>query len=106
MSGVAADTGSFAFTVRVTDNIGAYDEKTFVLKILPVHLCGDANGDGAVNIGDGVAIINYVFRGGQSPEPMCAGDANNDGDVNIGDAVYLIAYVFNNGPPPVETCCW
>jgi hypothetical protein len=68
-------------------------------------VCGDANGDGAVNVGDAVYLIAYVFKGGPAPDPVCAGDANGDGDTNVGDAVYLIAYVFKGGPAPVEPCC-
>jgi hypothetical protein len=71
----------------------------------PDAICGDANGDGEVNVGDAVFMIAYVFSGGPPPDPECAGDANGDGEGNVGDAVYLIAYVFNGGPPPVEGCC-
>jgi len=71
-----------------------------------VHaVCGDANGDSTVNVGDAVYIISYVFKGGPAPEPICAGNANGDGDVNVGDAVWLISYVFKGGLPPVEGCC-
>jgi len=66
------------------------------------YVCGDANGDGSVNVGDAVYIINYVFRGGPAPVPFGAGDANCDGSVNVGDAVYIINYVFRGGPVP---CC-
>jgi outer membrane protein assembly factor BamB len=71
----------------------------------PHAICGDANSDGDVNVGDAVFLIAYIFNGGPAPDPECAGDANGDGSVNVGDAVYLIAYVFNGGPPPVEGCC-
>jgi hypothetical protein len=67
--------------------------------------CGDVNGDCYVNIGDAVALINYVFKGGPAPDPVCAGDANGDGNTNVGDAVYLIAFIFSGGGPPVEDCC-
>jgi hypothetical protein len=65
---------------------------------------GDANGDGAVNVGDAVYIISYVFKGGPPPTPYatCSGDANCDCTVNVGDAVYVIAYVFKGGPPPCD----
>jgi hypothetical protein len=66
------------------------------------YVCGDANGDGDVNVADAVFLIAYVFKGGPAPDPVEAGDANCDGDVNVGDAVYLIAYVFKGGPEP---CC-
>ncbi|MEE9443094.1 MAG: PKD domain-containing protein [candidate division Zixibacteria bacterium] len=64
------------------------------------YVKGDANGDGDVNIGDAVFIINTVFKGGPSPSPLDAGDANCDYAVNIGDAVYLINHVFKGGPRP------
>ena len=68
-------------------------------------ICGDGNGDSAVNVGDAVFLINYVFKGGPPPDPTCSGDANGDMEINVGDAVYLISYVFKSGPPPVEGCC-
>ena len=61
---------------------------------------GDANGDGAVNVGDAVFIIIYVFKGGQPPVPLAAGDANCDGLTNVGDAVFVIIFVFQGGPEP------
>lgn len=75
---------------------------------------GDANGDGSVNVGDAVYIINYVFKGGPAPTPypICSGDANGDCLCNVGDAVYIISYIFKGGPPPVtceewiENCDW
>jgi len=68
-------------------------------------LCGDANDDEEINVGDAVYLINYVFNNGPEPNPICIGDANNDGDVNVGDAVYLINYIFKSGPAPGENCC-
>ncbi len=67
--------------------------------------CGDANGDGQVNVGDAVFQIACIFKGGADPSPFCVGDANGADGFNVGDVVYLIAYVFKGGPPPVETCC-
>jgi hypothetical protein len=67
-----------------------------------MYINGDANGDGACNVGDAVFIISYVFKGGPAPVPVLAGDANCDGETNIGDAVYIINYVFKGGDPPCE----
>ncbi|NIN01406.1 MAG: hypothetical protein GTO24_25930, partial [candidate division Zixibacteria bacterium] len=36
---------------------------------------GDCNGNGAVEAGDIVYLINYLFRNGPSPDPLEAGDA-------------------------------
>jgi hypothetical protein len=68
----------------------------------PPYICGDANGDALANVADAVFLINFVFKGGQAPEPLEAGDANCDGQTNVGDAVYMINYVFKGGPAP---CC-
>ena len=63
--------------------------------------CGDANGDGRVNISDCVYIVYYVFNHGNPPRPVSAcGDANSDAKVNVSDAVYLIGYIFVGGGPP------
>ena len=63
-------------------------------------VAGDPNGDGLVNIGDAVFVVNYVFKGGPNPNPPEAGDPNCDHAINVGDAVYIINYVFKGGPAP------
>ncbi len=67
---------------------------------LVIRQCGDANGDKAVNVGDAVYLINFVFKGGPPPDPFMDGNANGDVTVNVGDAVYLINFVFKSGPRP------
>jgi hypothetical protein len=66
-----------------------------------LFICGDANGDGGINVGDVVFLIAYIFKSGPPPDPIEAGDANGDGDTNVGDAAYLIAFIFRDGPAPV-----
>ncbi len=63
-------------------------------------LFGDANGDGLVDLGDAVYLLNYLFKGGSAPEPMETGDANCDQVVDLGDVVYILNYLFKGGPPP------
>jgi len=100
--GTAPADGAYTFVARVIDEVGAFDERPFLLRIIGPYICGDANSDGSANIADAVHLINYVFRAGLSPEPLEAGDANCDGNINVGDAVYLINYVFKGGSEP---CC-
>jgi hypothetical protein len=68
------------------------------------YICGDANGDGSVDISDAVYLIAYIFSGGGAPNPLLAGDANCDAAVDISDVVYLIAYIFSGGQAPCATC--
>jgi len=67
------------------------------------NICGDANSDESVNVSDAVYIINYVFVGGDPPDPLESGEVNCDGSVNVSDAVYIINYVFVSGTPPCDT---
>jgi hypothetical protein len=71
------------------------------LRVIEVScLCGDANNDEVLNVGDAVYLINYIFKGGPGPLfPECS-DVNNDTNLNIGDPVYLINYIFKGGPAP------
>ena len=49
------------------------------------YVCGDANGDLMVNVGDAVFLINYIFSGGAGPVPNESGDANCDGEINVAE---------------------
>lgn len=61
---------------------------------------GDCNGDGIIDIGDVVHLINYLYKSGPAPDPLEAGNTNCDGIIDLGDVVYLINYLYKNGPPP------
>lgn len=65
---------------------------------------GDANDNWALNIGDGIYIVNYVFRGGPAPCIPEAADPNGDCKINVGDAVYIVNYIFRGGAAPVWGC--
>ena len=55
---------------------------------------GDVNGDGKVNAGDYVAILNYVRKKITfSDEQLQRADANGDGKVNAGDYVTILNIV-------------
>ena len=61
---------------------------------------GDCNGDGIIDLGDVVYLVNYLYKNGSIPEPLESGDCNCDATVDLGDVVYLINYLFKGGPPP------
>jgi hypothetical protein len=69
----------------------------------PSFMCGDANSDQEVDVGDVIHLVNYLFIGGPPPEctPIATcGDVNVDEEVDVGDAIYLINYLFISGPEP------
>ncbi|MCX9078748.1 MAG: hypothetical protein OIN84_12320, partial [Candidatus Methanoperedens sp.] len=61
---------------------------------------GDGNDDGAVNITDGIYILNYLFLGGATPTCIEAANANDDDAVNITDGIFVLNYLFLGGPTP------
>ncbi len=102
LSGTPTIDGDISLIARAEDGVGAYDEQPLTLTVVRPYVCGDANGDEVVNIGDAVYIIAYIFKSGPAPDPLDAADADCSGAVNVGDAVYLVTFIFNSGPPP---CC-
>ncbi len=69
-------------------------------------LCGDASGDGDVNLIDILYLISYKYDVPPGPEPMplAAGDANGDGAINLVDILYLIDYRYGTPPGPDPLC--
>lgn len=68
------------------------------------RLCGDANGDGYVDISDVVFITAYIFSGGSAPNPLSSADVDCNGYVDISDVVYLNNYIFSGGAVPCAAC--
>lgn len=62
---------------------------------------GDLNLDGACDLSDVIALLDYLFLG--SPI-FCAdaGDINDDGEVDLADAIFKLTYLFLNGPAPAD----
>lgn len=67
---------------------------------LPPVQVGDVTGDGSIDLGDVIFLINYLYKSGSAPNPMITGDLNCDEEVELGDIVYLINYLYRGGPPP------
>ena len=60
-------------------------------------LRGDANGDTALDIADGVSILGYLFSGGARPYCLDAADTDDDGSVDISDPIFLLGHLFLGG---------
>ncbi|MBN1417275.1 MAG: hypothetical protein JXP34_00775 [Planctomycetes bacterium] len=66
---------------------------------------GDANRDGAVDIGDAIEAIAHLFLGGALPCPDAA-DINDDGRLLLGDPIGILQHIFGRAacPPPPFPC--
>jgi hypothetical protein len=71
------------------------------MNVGPAYVCGDANRSGVVNIQDVTYVINFLYKGGPSPNPVGAADANGSGTVNIQDVTYIINFLYKGGPTPI-----
>jgi hypothetical protein len=78
-------------------------EVEYAIQVSPWEYRGDVNNSGAVEAGDIVYLIGYLYRGGPAPSPYSVGDVNCDGVVSAGDIVYLLNYLFRGWPVP--RCC-
>jgi hypothetical protein len=63
-----------------------------------VFLRGDVTGEGTVNLTDGVATLNFLFRGIGTLACEDAADTDDSGIVNLTDVVHLLNYLFRGGP--------
>lgn len=71
---------------------------------IPRYLPGDVNGDGFVDIGDAIYMLNYIFRDGLSPAFLNSLDVNGDCQLDVGDPVYLICHIFRSGSKSMLGC--
>lgn len=112
--------GSFAFHPDTTQ-AGVYNVRfiasdgelkdTLLVQITVVNCtakAGDTNANSLVNLGDIVYLVNFVFKGGPAPSPICRGDANGSGGAPaLPDIIYLVNFVFKGASSPVKSgvCC-
>lgn len=66
----------------------------------PSFVRANADGLGAINITDGIVILNYLFTGGGDPPCLDAADADDNGQINITDGVFIFNFLFTGGGDP------
>ena len=68
---------------------------------------GDPDENGAVQLTDGIFILNFLFLGGDSPGCFDAADADNNGAIQMTDGIYILNFLFLGGaamPAPYPEC--
>lgn len=66
----------------------------------PMYRRGDANGDGQIDIADGVRVLDWMFSGANPVDCEASTDTNVDATIDISDPIYLFNYLLLGGPPP------
>lgn len=69
-------------------------------------ICGDASGDGVVNLIDILHLISYLYDNprGVPPLSFVYSNVNSDSNINLLDILYLIEYLYGNPPGPEPDC--
>jgi len=62
----------------------------------------NVDGNNGVNVADLTYLVDYLFKGGDSPPCPEEGNVDSTGDINVADLTYLADYLFKGGtePPP------
>ena len=83
-----------AYVARVKSVCDADNESDWTDAVqFSTILMGDANGNGGIDIGDAVCIINYVVGKPNTTFNAEAADLNGNGQIDIGDAVMIVNIV-------------
>jgi hypothetical protein len=98
------DQGSWIAYFVTEEECGLMNSKQVVVEVGSV-CCGDANGDGYTNLSDAIKLLNFLFQGGDPPEPLCKGNVNCDLAVNLSDALYILNMLFKGGSDCCFDCC-
>ena len=65
-------------------------------------LRGDTNADGLLDVSDAVAILLFLFTGGQEPSCLATADVDDSDTVTMADTMDLLMYLFKGGVPPEQ----
>lgn len=101
--------GVYNVTFIVQDECASDSDTLQITVTACLAKAGDANSSNQVNLADIIFVVNYVFKSGTAPSPLCRGDANgSSGAPNLTDIIYLVNRIFKGGPPPVKigVCCF
>ena len=84
--------------VTIKTNVSA--NKVITINEVTAFVCGDADGNGAVNILDVSFVISYLYKGAPAPSPSNRADVDHSGAINILDVGYTVNYLYKGGPAP------
>jgi len=98
------EDGDFAFISAMAidaDGRTATDHSLIVYDCGSAYTVADYDGDGTVDSGDLIYLINFIYKDGPIPAGGAhRADANCDDLIDISDVIYAISYFYNGGPAP------
>lgn len=101
------DAGEYALTIDriiMADVLATQYRADAITPAVEVRNCipGDVNDDGTVDMGDYVAVVNYILENDPQPFVFIAADLNNDNEIDVSDlvAVANIALHWEDNPAP------
>lgn len=63
---------------------------------------GDADANGALQLTDGIVILNTLFLGGRMPGCLDAGDSDDNGAIQLTDGIVIFQFLFLGGLMPPD----
>ncbi|MEE3198822.1 MAG: hypothetical protein VX254_02240, partial [Planctomycetota bacterium] len=73
----------------------------------PIFRRGDPDDNGAIQLTDGIFILNFLFLGGAEPPCSDAADADDNGAIQLTDGILILNFLFLGGdsiPAPFPEC--
>ncbi len=96
----------YCYLVEAVDGSGQRGEPAAACAIAgqetPVFKRADADGNGSIDLTDPIALLAYLFLGGENPSCPDAADADDSGTLDLTDAVVSLSWQFLGGPAPPE----
>jgi len=109
-SGSGFPPGTTVVICTAVDDAGNIATASFEVEVGGAGGCfirSEINGDGTLDLSDGIAVLVWLFQGGRQPICPSAVDVNDDGGLDMSDALYIFGYHFlgRAGPPePFPEC--
>ena len=76
------------------------EEVCQVVPVGPLFVRADADDNGAVQLTDGIFILNFLFIGGAAPTCGDAADADDNGALQLTDGIFILNFLFLGGASP------
>lgn len=102
------EPGDYTYELTLSDGLHTVTTEVTIAVTAPLFVRGEANGDGDLDVSDGVFILTRLFVDA-TLAVLCddALDTNDDGQIDLTDGVFLLSHQFLGGaqpPTPYPDC--